>query len=1298
MKPIHPSRALFGSILIALTASATLSAATYQWNGSGSSLWTEPTNWVPSGSFNAQTITAGPAPTGGTFAHRLNINNGTGNEAVYTAAQGTTVYAVGANRGLVIGSGTPNAGTFRITGGTFSTEGSTGGDVIGNAATTATLIVDGGNYIASANVLVGIGGGPTTTVTINSGSITIPTLSINNTTGTFNINGGTFSLNNITRGNGTNTINLNGGTIKPRITSATFLPDLVNTTVRVRAGGAIIDTSGDVGTGINATISEPLTADPSSPGGGLTKNGPGTLTLAATPTFTGPVAINAGTLALSSTSALTLNQAISGAGSLTTTGTVTLGGANTYAGPTLVNSGSLNLTGSLTSNLTIASGANLGGEGSTTGTITLAGTSTVSFNPSTTAALTAPSIDASAATLNFAVSGASAPATGAVVLQATTGTISGTVGVNFLSNGRTTLSLSGDSKQLLASYTPGTLLWKGGTPGTEAIWDLATSNNWDNAGNPDKFFGGDVVSFDDTSTHLDVVIAAGGVEPGAVTFANNNDFYTLAGGPILGSGVLTMNGTNELRLNAANLHTGGTVINSGTVVAPLTQSLGAGPVTVGAAGTLNLTSTANGDFGYVGTSNALSGSGVVNVSLGTATATRLFNGNNSGFTGTLNIGIAASAGAGKTQINSPLGNATVNILQHASIFLTGTASTQSATLNLLGGDTGESLGQLRLDNDASWTGTVNLAGPISGTNDGSIGSFQGTGTISGPINETGGSRPLIKVGAGKIISSSANGYTGATQVLGGALNIRHIDGLSGAGTTVANNAALELEGGLNMPAESLSITGQGISSTGVLRSISGNNTWNGPITAAGLIRIASDADLLTLNSSISHSGTGTTNDLLVLQGSGNIAVNGTISGNTQLTGSASGNGTRTLNTANTHIGLTLVNGGNLVVAHAEALGATTAGTTVAGETLGGTLSLTGNITVAGESLNLGGRKDGFIDSPHLSNLADNNTWTGNIALTFGGFDYNLESQSGLLTLTGTITGPGLTGTRLIKLSGNGDGEIANAISQAGSTATFAITKLGTGTWTLSGSNTNTGNTLIQDGTLTLAPTGQLRFVPTTNNTTNSVSGTGSFIAGGTFLLDLTTTDATPGNEWLIVDPTNLTTLTYGENFAVTSTLGAFSNDGGNWSITHEDKTWTFNQTTGTLSVAEASGTDYDAWSSSFDLAGGAEADDDFDGLTNFQEYAFGLNPTSASSVNPISQPLDQSTGTFAYTRRATPATSGLTYLYESSTTLASGDWAPFTPESQTSNSATPVEEITVELPAALLTSPTLFIRVRATQP
>jgi hypothetical protein len=129
----------------------------------------------------------------------------------------------------------------------------------------------------------------------------------------------------------------------------------------------------------------------------------------------------------------------------------------------------------------------------------------------------------------------------------------------------------------------------------------------------------------------------------------------------------------------------------------------------------------------------------------------------------------------------------------------------------------------------------------------------------------------------------------------------------------------------------------------------------------------------------------------------------------------------------------------------------------------------------------------------------------------------------------------------------------------------------------------------------------------------------------------------------------------------------------------------------------AAANDYDQWagSSGFNLTGGLEGDDDGDGLSNFQEYAFGLNPTSGASVSPVT-PLNKATGTFTYTRRKQSLT-GLTYSYESSTNLAA--WPSFTPAvPDVSNNGDPVETITVTVPASLLAEPKLFLRVKGIDP
>jgi hypothetical protein len=126
------------------------------------------------------------------------------------------------------------------------------------------------------------------------------------------------------------------------------------------------------------------------------------------------------------------------------------------------------------------------------------------------------------------------------------------------------------------------------------------------------------------------------------------------------------------------------------------------------------------------------------------------------------------------------------------------------------------------------------------------------------------------------------------------------------------------------------------------------------------------------------------------------------------------------------------------------------------------------------------------------------------------------------------------------------------------------------------------------------------------------------------------------------------------------------------------------------------GSDYDTWLGEFTFAPGADTtptgDPDGDGMSNQEEYAFGLNPTLGSSVNPIVAPLDPVTGNFQYTRRATPAATKLTYTVLTSTTLAG--WAAGGATETGFTTAGNVETVTVNVTAPPVGG-RLFVRVEA---
>jgi fibronectin-binding autotransporter adhesin len=134
--------------------------------------------------------------------------------------------------------------------------------------------------------------------------------------------------------------------------------------------------------------------------------------------------------------------------------------------------------------------------------------------------------------------------------------------------------------------------------------------------------------------------------------------------------------------------------------------------------------------------------------------------------------------------------------------------------------------------------------------------------------------------------------------------------------------------------------------------------------------------------------------------------------------------------------------------------------------------------------------------------------------------------------------------------------------------------------------------------------------------------------------------------------------------------------------------------TGTVTIG--GGSDYETWLGEFTFAPGADTtptgDPDGDGLSNHEEYAFGLDPTLGSSVNPITAPLDPVTGNFQYTRRATPAATGLTYTVRTSSDLAVWETDGVTETGVTTTGN--VETVTVNVTAPAVGGKR-FVRVEA---
>jgi autotransporter-associated beta strand protein len=381
MKSKVPTLLYTAMLSVSLFTQMASAQTTYQWNGATNTSWATSTNW------NSATV----GVTGNTFNARLNVYNGAGQRLIYSATQGTTVYANTAGRGIVISQAGGNSGSIEITGGSFSTLGSSQADVIGNAQT-ATLTVSGGTFIgagtAAGGTVIGLNSaaGTSTLNVSGTGQATFTRLQLSGATTIVNLDGGRITANEVvdvdnsgTTGLSNTTFHFNGGILQAGANSLTnFMGGLTN--AYVRAGGANIDTNGR-----NITISQSLLDFTTPSGGGLTKSGAGTLTLSGTNTYTGATNVNGGTLVVNgniSTSNVTVasGATIGGSGTVGAL-TVQAGGfVNPGNSPGILNTGNYSQAGTLVAEIAGLSAGTQHDQINVTGTVSLSGSLNAQFS------------------------------------------------------------------------------------------------------------------------------------------------------------------------------------------------------------------------------------------------------------------------------------------------------------------------------------------------------------------------------------------------------------------------------------------------------------------------------------------------------------------------------------------------------------------------------------------------------------------------------------------------------------------------------------------------------------------------------------------------------------------------------------------------------------------------------------------------------------------------------------------------------------------------------------------------------
>lgn len=583
------------------------------------------------------TITLNGSADNGTYLY-ANRYNGLGNITLNSAWLLQASYDVGSYRGWQFIGTVTSTGTSRI-----SSNSSTPNHLNGLAPTTFNVTSGTLTIEASASLIDGSGAQSGAGALTKSGAGTLTVAAANTFTGAVSVSAGTLNANSLTAlGADVSSGTVSSGatlSLGAALNYSTRNWSITGTGVGTTKGALEVNYAGSVKIG-SISLAGPTLIRGTASGGNLTSNISGTQNL---------------TLGVNSSTSLFLSGVIGiGTGSLTisetatSTGTVYLTGNNTFTGPIIINRGTLEAktltalgASSSTNDITVSSGAtltlgslsgidcpsrnlNITGLGAITssGALLLDSGSAPSFSKITLGAATTRLHSNVNASLNCPIE-TNGQNFGIGVSQFQTLTLSSTaiialslsggLLINEVTAKTGTVSIFSQNKHASTIIYQGTV-----SIGVSSVFASGSITSGPLGRGTFTISGSATVDASSSVTlHNNVVTNAwplvfgGSAEltlAGSVSLAGDQTITTNGtGGSLVVSGVIgnpayvdkiTKNGTNTLRLTAANVYTGGTDISAGMVQAGNTQALGTtGTVTLTASGATLQTLTAGGQNG-----------------------------------------------------------------------------------------------------------------------------------------------------------------------------------------------------------------------------------------------------------------------------------------------------------------------------------------------------------------------------------------------------------------------------------------------------------------------------------------------------------------------------------------------------------------------------------------------------------------------------------------------------------------------------------------------------------------------------